>query len=229
MAPTPRAVNRAELTRAILDSATRQLAEVGPAALSVRAVARDLGLASSAVYRYVDSRDELLTRLLVRSYETLGAAAEGAVAPIDADDHAGRFAALAHALRGWARAHPHEYALLYGTPVPGYAAPADTVPSAMRITRALLGVVADAQAAGLRPPTALEPGSAEAAALEPVLAMTDPRLRPATAARGLMAWANLVGHVSQELFGHLHRGVLDYDAHFAHVVDQLSDDLGLRP
>ena len=67
----------------------------------------------------------------------------------------------------------------------------------------------------------------EVAAVWPVLAMTDPPLEPASTVRALMVFANLFGHLSQELFGHLHKGVLDYDTHFARVVDQLASDLGL--
>src|SRR5215211_5359016 len=69
---------RAELTAEIADAARRQLAEVGAAAVSLRAVARELGMASSAVYRYFPSRDELLTRLIIDGYDALGAAAESA-------------------------------------------------------------------------------------------------------------------------------------------------------
>ncbi|GAA5150154.1 TetR/AcrR family transcriptional regulator [Nocardioides marinquilinus] len=228
-AQTARATARAELTRDILASAAAQLAETGPAALSVRAVARDLGMASSAVYRYFPSRDALLTALLVDAFDDLGAAVEDAEARVRRGDLRRRWRAAAHAVRDWAREHPHEYALAYGSPVPGYAAPTDTVEPAMRAARVVLGVVADAQAAGRSPaagPSRVARG--EKAALEPVASLVDPPLSPAYAVRGLMAWSALLGHVSLELFGHLHNGVLDYDEHFATLVDQLAADLGLR-
>lgn len=223
-----RAENRVETTRAIRETARRHLAEVGPAALSLRAIAREVGMVSSAVYRYVASRDELLTALIVESYDELGDAVESAERAIsDRADLAGRFAAVCHAVRGWARTHPHEYALIYGSPVPGYAAPVDTVGPAVRTPVALLAVVADAQSAGLVPPATTEPDAEEAAALAPILAVTDPPLAPATGLRGLLVWAALIGHLTLELFGHLHQGVLDYDAHFDRVVAQLAADLGL--
>src|SRR3954467_4058552 len=124
LVPTARERVRAELTADIADAARRQLAEVGAAALSLRAVARELGMASSAVYRYFPSRDDLLTRLIIDGYDDLGSAAE------DADDPAAaphdRWMAVCRAVRHWAVAHPYEYALLYGSPVPGYEAPRDT-------------------------------------------------------------------------------------------------------
>jgi AcrR family transcriptional regulator len=222
---TARAVARAELTRAILDSAGAQLAEVGPAGLSVRAVARDLQMVSSAVYRYFPSRDALLTALLIEAYDDLGAAVERAAAA--APDLPARWRAICHALRDWARREPHRYALLYGSPVPGYVAPTDTVPSATRITFALLRLVADAQAAGGRPAGALPLTAAESAGLEPLRGFTTVPLSDDRLVRTLLAWATLFGHLSLELFGHMYGGVTDEDAHFAQVVDQLAADLGL--
>jgi AcrR family transcriptional regulator len=225
---TARAHARAELTRAILASARKQLAQVGPAALSVRAVARDLGMASSATYRYFRSRDELLTALIVEAYDEVGEAVEGAESVVEREDLAGRWRAACHAVRGWAVASPHEYALIYGSPVPGYAAPDATVPAATRIPLTLLALAHDAQAAGrpLGAPSLPVPPR-EVEALGGIRDLTDFTIDDDRLVRCLVAWATLFGHISLELFGHMHRGVLDYDAHFAHVVDTLAADLGL--
>ncbi|HEX6247521.1 MAG TPA: TetR/AcrR family transcriptional regulator [Nocardioidaceae bacterium] len=220
---------RVELTRAILASARGQLAEVGPAALSVRAVARDLGMASSATYRYFRSRDELLTALLIEAYDELGAAVEGAdAAVVDRDDLAGRWRAICHALRDWARANPHEYALLYGSPVPGYAAPETTVPAASRVPGTMLALAHDTQRSG-RPlgAPALAVPPEETAALAGIRELAELVIDDERLVRSLIAWATLFGHVSLELFGHMHGGVLDYDAHFHQVVESLAADLGL--
>lgn len=227
---TARARARAELTRAILDRAGEQLAEVGPAALSVRQIARDLEMASSAVYRYFPSRDALLTALLIEAYDDLGDAVERADAAVATrlDLHA-RWRHVCHAIHDWARAQPHRYALLYGSPVPGYAAPDDTVTSAGRVTGAILAILHDAQTAGLSPAPPVPLTAAERAGLAPVRGFLDPPFDDDVLARGLVAWAALFGSISLELFGHMYRGVLDYDAHFAQVVDQLAADLGLRP
>ena len=229
MAPKSRAENRAEQTRAILDRARAQLAEVGPAALSVRQIARDVGLVSSAVYRYFPSRDELLTALIVEAYDELGTAVETADARVRRrDDLDRRFRAWAGAIRAWARAHPHEYALLYGSPVPGYVAPDDTVPAAGRTTGALLRLAAESERAGhaLAAPSR-RLSVKERNGLQPVRDAIDAPISDERMIRWLMAWSTVFGHLSLELFGHLHRGVLDYDAHFAQVVGQLSADLGL--
>jgi AcrR family transcriptional regulator len=225
---TARALARAELTRQILDRAGVQLAEVGPAALSVRQIARDLEMASSAVYRYFPSRDALLTALLIEAFDDLGEAVEAGDRSAERDDFRGRWVGIAQGLRSWAVAHPHQYALTYGSPVPGYAAPQDTVAAATRVSGALLRLVDDAHGAGRSPGAPTRPATrAELESIAPVRSFVTEELDEAYAIRGLMAWAALFGNVSLELFGHMHRGVLDYEVHYTTLVEQLADDLGL--
>src|SRR4051812_747357 len=146
---TARQRARAELTREIKEAARRQLAETGAPQLSLRAVARELGMVSSALYRYFPSRDELLTALIIDAYNAMGEAAERADAAVpDRTDGPARWRAVATALRSWSLDRPHEYALIYGSPVPGYAAPGDTVGPASRPVQVLGAILADAKAAG---------------------------------------------------------------------------------
>src|SRR3954462_15401697 len=111
---------RAELIGEITEVARRHRARDGAAGLSLRAVAREMGMVSSAIYRYFASRDELLTALIVDAYDALGAAVERAEAAVDRADLLGRWLAACRAVREWALENPHEYALIYGSPVPGY-------------------------------------------------------------------------------------------------------------
>jgi AcrR family transcriptional regulator len=198
---TARERARAELTAEILASARRQLGEVGAAGLSLRSVARELGMASSAVYRYFASRDELLTALLVESYSEIGEAAERADRPRDAPGE--RWLAVWRGVRGWALANRHEYALLFGTPVPGYAAPHITAEIAGRMPLTLAGIVADAKRVGdLDPP----PGPVcDPAALTPdMLTMLEALdFGIEEVARLILAWNRLVGIIGYELHGHL--------------------------
>jgi AcrR family transcriptional regulator len=217
-----RARVRAELTREITEAARRHLATQGAAGLSLRAVARELGMASSAVYRYFASRDELLTALIVDSYDALGAAVEEAEAPTPREDLRGRWRAACRATREWALAHPHEYALVYGSPVPGYAAPEATVGPAARVGMVLCRVLAYGVAAG-----AVDPGPAEPdRTLEPDLAERL-GLPPGLAGRAVLAWSSLFGAISFELFGHTRGVVADHAAHFDRVVEELAALVGL--
>src|SRR5947208_8086352 len=106
-----RARARIEVTAAIKDEARRQLAAEGAARLSLRAVARELGMVSSALYRYFPSRDDLLTALIIDAYDAIGAAAEKALARAEDEPPPERWIAVCRAVGEWAVAHPHEYAL----------------------------------------------------------------------------------------------------------------------
>jgi AcrR family transcriptional regulator len=224
--PTARERVRAELTAEITDAARRQLAEVGAAALSVRAVAREIGMVSSAVYRYFPSRDDLLTRLIIDGYDDLGAAAEAADDPDAAPGE--RWLAVCRAVREWARTHPHEYALLYGSPVPGYVAPPDTVPAASRVGVVLGGILRAAADAGALPVPAepREPDLVSAGAIR-YLGGDHPALDDDVRARAVFAWSSLFGAISFELFGHLVGSVDDLDRWFDHAMTAQARMLGL--
>lgn len=179
------------------------LATDGAAALSLRAIARDLGVVSSAVYRYVDSRDELLTLLVIDGYDELGDAVDVALGKVDRSDHAGRMVALGRAVRTWALAEPATYALLFGSPVPGYEAPAErTTGPGTRVILRLVEVWEDAWVAGALTlpdePVAPRRLSRDLARVRRELGITAP---DAAIARGMLAWAALFGCVSFELFG----------------------------
>ncbi|MFI6275314.1 TetR/AcrR family transcriptional regulator [Streptomyces sp. NPDC050988] len=220
-----RARARIEVTAAIKDEARRQLAEDGAAKLSLRAVARELGMVSSALYRYFPSRDDLLTALIIDAYDSLGAAAEAAHAKVADAGPIRRWTAVCEAVREWALGHPHEYALIYGSPVPGYVAPATTVLAASRVALLLIGIVRDAhQGAGVAlPPLPAELGP-EARRLADDLA---PDLPPAVVAALVAAWAQLYGLVGFELFGQFNRVVEDREPFFRHAVAQLGHGVGL--
>jgi AcrR family transcriptional regulator len=226
MRPTARQRARAEITGEIKDEARRQLAATG-AQLSLRAVARELGMVSSALYRYFPSRDDLLTELIIDAYDALAGTAEQADAAAAAVPGAGardRWRACCHAIRGWARAHPHEYALIYGSPVPGYHAPQETIPHAARVATALAILLTGA--VGADPPGARLPGqlAAQAGLLSATIA---PGVPASVTARGLIAWTQLFGMISFELFGQLVGSADPADDFFGYAIEQTADLVGL--
>lgn len=222
-----RARARAELLAEVGRVARAHLAESGAAALSVRAIARELGLASSALYRYYPSRDALLTRLIIESYDELGGAVERREAAVPRDDLAGRYAAACHATRDWATSHPHEYALIYGSPVPGYAAPDDTIDPAIRVARVLVYLVADVDPGGLavRLDDTVEPGLLDQ--FDRLNATMDVDVDPDVLALGIALWAQLFGTISFELFGTFNNTFEPADALFDHQVRLGAAALGL--
>jgi AcrR family transcriptional regulator len=213
--PGVRARLRAELTDEIKTIARQHLAEHGAAALSLRAVARELGMVSSAVYRYFPSRDDLLTALIVDAFDAVGQAAEVADAGCSRDGVLGRWLAVARAIRSWALANPHEYALVYGSPVPGYAAPRDTVDPAARVSIVFLTIVADGVASGaIATDDSIETTRVLRQDLARLRTLAAPGVPDSVLSRGLLVWTQLFGAISYELFGHLHRVITDYDALF---------------
>jgi AcrR family transcriptional regulator len=226
--PTARERARAEITGEIKDEARRQLATTG-AQLSLRAVARELGMVSSALYRYFPSRDDLLTALIIDAYDALATAAEAADAVAAARPGAtarDRWRACCHAIRGWALANPHEYALIYGSPVPGYHAPQDTTAHAARVAAVLGGRLAGAHRSGRAPASAALPGQL-AAQGELVAAAVAPGVGPDVAARGLVAWTQLFGMISFELFGQLVGTADPADDFFGYAIDLTATVVGL--
>lgn len=210
---------RAATTAEILRLARAQMAAEGASALSLRAIARDLGMVSSAIYRYFPSRDDLLTALIIESYERLGAAVEAGDEKVRRrTDFVARWRAAAHALRAWAIEHPSEWALLFGTPVPGYAAPEATIPAATRYTTVLISILADMAAAGHVHRTAVP--KALRSDLARLRGQLDTEVSDAALTVGMNAWAAVMGAVNLELFGHLHNVVNQPGALFDAVVEQ---------
>lgn len=198
-----RARNRARMEAEILRLGREQLATRGPAALSLREIARDLGVASSAVYRYVADRDALLTRLLVDAYTDLADHVDTALADAPADRPA-RLSAFARAMRVWAVANPARWGLIYGTPVPGYTAPGEqTTAPGTRLMAALAGIVASGPMPGADPAGVyrdyLVAGSRDLGV----------DVAPAALAAAVAAWSMIVGAISTEVFGQLGPEVAD--------------------
>ncbi|WP_433511010.1 TetR/AcrR family transcriptional regulator [Nonomuraea sp. CA-143628] len=221
---------RAELTKEITDIARRQLATEGAGGLSLRAVAREMGMVSSAIYRYFPSRDDLLTALIIDGYNALGAAVERADADSPPGDFAGRWLAVCHAVRDWALAHPHEYTLLYGSPVPGYQAPEETIAARLRDVAVFGRITAQAYDAGaLTPPSLAPPAPAALSADAANLRQIMPGVPDDLIFRGLTAWTGLYGWVNFEVFGQFENTIDDRRGSFEQSVRTLGAVLGLKP
>jgi AcrR family transcriptional regulator len=229
---TARARVRQELTAEILVVARRHLAEQGAAALSLRSVARDLGMAPSALYRYFDGRDALLSALILSAYEALAETAEAAAdeAHVTEGSDTERWQAVPRALRSWAMEHPHEWGLVFGSPVPGYHAPEDTVVPYARIATALLRPVVEANDAGrLQSPARTRPvADALSEAVAPVREALLPDLPASTVVAALEAWIVIIGAVSLEVFGHWRNTILDPGLFFEATTRDVAASVGLR-
>lgn len=218
---------RDELTKEILSTAKRHLATEGAAALSLRAVAREVGMVSSAVYRYFPSRDDLLTALIVSAYEDLADALEVGERKAKRTDIRGRWVAAGRALRQWAIDCPHEWGLIYGTPIPGYVAPLDTVTPVLRATGVLVGILRDGLSDGAIS-SRYPPLSTQAKRATTQLRSTFPDVSPQHLLKGFSAWVSLIGLISFELFGHMNNVIDGPAAFFDHELERLADELLIK-
>ncbi len=223
---------RLEITSEILESARRQLAREGASGLSLRAIARDLDMASSAIYRYFPSRDDLLTALIVAAYDSVGDVADQALAGSvgSGDAPADSFRAVWRAVRRWAHDHRHEYALIFGSPVPGYQAPQATIGAASRLPEVLLTILVAAKPTP--PPGPGGHGGSLAAAVAPLRGKLPTHLLSDQALlRALTSWSALFGAISFELFGHTHNVIDDdpavRDSYFDAQIDLMLSMIGI--
>jgi AcrR family transcriptional regulator len=207
--PTPnrRARLRAEANAEIKAIALRLMADGGPDAISLRAIAREMGVTPAALYVYFRTRDDLITTLIVDVHTSLVDALEAARDGVPAADPAGRLVAWAEAFRAWALANPQGFRLIYGDPVPGYRVPeGGAAPEAEHRTCAgLTGLVAAGWPAAAQ---ALEPDERYGwDDFAPHLVATTradfPGLPPEALAVTLRLWGRLHGMVSLEVYGHL--------------------------
>jgi AcrR family transcriptional regulator len=208
----------------IKELARRQLAEAGPGALSLRGIAREMGMSSSALYRYFASSDDLITALCIDAYGAVADALTIARDTEPADDAIQQWWAIGHAYRRWSLDQPADFALIFDTPIPGYQAPPEaTGPAAGRFSAVLAGIYVAAVAAGDADPNRSQ---------VPATIRTGPLLRtllgdavdrfPARYAGILLnAWASLRGYLMGEIFGSLTQLVPDteklYNAHLRTV------------
>jgi AcrR family transcriptional regulator len=221
-----------------IKAVARRHLETDGANLSLRAVARDMGMVSSALYRYFASRDDLLTALILDAYNALGETVEAADAAVtDRSGLRARWLAAARAVRGWALTNPAEYALLYGSPVPGYKAPQDTIPAAVRTAAVLARILSDGYASGARAnmmATAAGIGtgarltSAVRSDLKRAADAIAPGLPEDLLMLGLTSWVQLFGVLSFELFGQFNTVIAAHAEYFDQQMELMADLIGYR-
>lgn len=223
---------REEMTAEILAVAREHLAKEGAAALSLRSVARDLELAPSALYRYFNGRDALLSALIMTAYESLATAAERAADRVERSggSDAERWLAAPRAMRQWALEHPYEWGLIFGTPVPGYEAPRDTVVPYARVASALVRPLVEAKAAARLSATSAA-SAVDAQLREAVMPVAEGLFTDMPVdkvVQVVQAWSTVVGVISLEVFGHWRETILDPEVFFDATIRDSAEAIGLN-
>ncbi|MFF5171216.1 TetR/AcrR family transcriptional regulator [Micromonospora sp. NPDC000089] len=218
-APTRRERLRTATVSEIKDGARRLLVTGGVEAVSLRAIARDMGMTAPAIYRYFPSLEALVFDLAGDLYDELRQrieAARDAAGPEPTE----QLRQMCRAMRRWAVEHPAEFTLIFGNPVPGVTDFTDQCvdpehPGARFGAVFLVPFVALTRRAALPPPPP---------DLHELRQRLGTHLGPLAASHGelpievayafLSAWTRLYGLVAMEVFGHLSWAVDEPEALF---------------
>ena len=210
-------------------AAWKQIGETGVAMLSLRGIARDMGLTAPALYRYYPDRDALIVALLIDSFSAFTAALEIGRNDSASDDHAGRFRAMCKAYFEWAAQNPQRYTLMFGTPIPHHLFATELGPVAQRSFLVLQSVIGEAFAAGkvtgeltaLRLPTRLR------SRYEALKKMGMPYSHQVTQL-ALAAWSTIHGITSLYLYQYL-AGFLqeNVDVFVEYEIERMARTMGL--
>lgn len=221
---------RAETTAEIKKVALDLMASGGPDAITLRAIAREMGMTANAIYGYFPARDDLVTTLINDVYTALADAVDAAWEAAPVADPAARIEAWAKAFRAWALVNPQGFRLIYGDPVPGYQAP-ERGPAPDAARRVCTGLTALAAAAWPHAQHLYEDSTFDWPDFDPGLLdkvrPTFPDLPPAAVALALRMWGHLHGLVSLEVYGHLRTQTTSPQKLFLDELDQLIKVLGI--
>lgn len=215
----------------IKHAARRLMAEQGTAGLTLRGIARELGVTAPAIYNYFPRLDDLITALIVDAFNDLGQAMQAADTAAPAAPPAERAMAQCLAYRGWAIERPVDFQLIYGNPIPGYVAPADiTIPLARRPFLGLFTCFLEAHQAGeLQIPAAYDEVPAEMhSAISAWKLLSGIEIPDALLALLLSGWARIHGMVMLELFHHIQPLVGEGEAFYRYELEAFLRQLGLQ-
>ena len=223
---------RAETTAEIKNVALGLMASGGPDAITLRAIAREMGMTANAIYGYFAARDDLVTALISDVSTALADALDAAWEATSAKDPATRIRAWAHAFRDWSLGNPQGFRLIFGDPVPGYHAP-EGGPAPDAIRRICIGLNALAAAAWPHAERLYKDSELEWSDFDPCLLdevrRVFPDLPPAAMALALRIRGHLHGLVSLEVYGHMRTMTLTPAKLFDEELNQLLRALALAP
>jgi AcrR family transcriptional regulator len=236
-APRRRDRVRAATTAEIKQTARRILVAEGPDAVSLRAIAREMGMTAPALYRYFGSHEELVKHVIADIFTELASGIRGAIAAADAGsggDMTAKVLAACWEFRRWSLSHPREFGLIFGTPLPGLHVEQDeiTAEGGGRFGNTFFTLMIELyrkQPFPVPPDNKIDPGLAEqleryreglgelAAGLPIGLLLVF-----------LRCWVRLYGIVSLEVFGHLGFALDDAEPMFELMLAEMAPMVGLR-
>jgi len=233
--PRPRNIEaREETATAIKAIARQQLADNGTNGISLRGIARELGMTAPAIYNYFPKLDDLITALLVDAFTSHADAVDAAIA--EHDTPVAALKAAFHAYRNWAISYPSDFDLIYGNPIPGYEAPGKiTVPLAARPQESFSRCIVAAQSAGLLsiPPEYQQVPDSIEAHIGTWLYERAPEIREIPNHMQILymmivGFSRIQGVIMLEIHGHIDSTIGDVDIFFSREVENYLQHIGLK-
>jgi AcrR family transcriptional regulator len=230
MTQTRRERQREATREEILSTAWKQIAEQGAASLSLRAIAREMGITAPGLYRYYPSRDDLVTALIVNAFNSFSDALEVARDACPQDAHADRYRAICKAYFQWGAQNPSCYLFIFGTPVSGYQMSEQAQPSAQRGFLVQQGVIGEAYKAGfVNPPESDIKLSRDLLARYKYLGQIGMPYPPIVTHLSLITWSTMHGITSLHLHNYLQGFLAEQVEGFVrHEIERLVRWLGLE-
>jgi AcrR family transcriptional regulator len=225
---------RAATVEEIKATARRLLAEEGPESVTLRAIARDMGMTAPALYRYFASHEDLLRAVIADVYDELADALEAARDAIGEDEPAERLFAMSRAFRSWSVGHRREFGLVFATPIPAAVdAPSPLDKAGSRFGAAFIGAFYQLfrrQPFPVRADEELPPALRDQLADYRELLCRQIDVQVLQLPLGsfetfLSCWVQLYGFVALEVFDHLTFALVDaepaFEANLRHLASQL--------
>ncbi|HXX76931.1 MAG TPA: TetR/AcrR family transcriptional regulator [Ktedonobacteraceae bacterium] len=229
MAHARRERQHAAIREEIKETARKLMEEHGTGGITTRSIAREMGLTAPALYHYFASRDELITALIVDAFNALADTLQEVSEQAEGEGTGEQLRKVLLAYRQWALAHPADFQLIYGNPIPGYEAPREvTVPAAVRGFRVLVPLVE--QLLGKNHGHSSSDGSSiipEAHAfLSEQITREGYPVSPEALYLTIVGWTRIHGIIMLELFNHLQPTIGDVDAFYRSEIDILLKSIG---
>ena len=242
-APSRRDRVRAATTQEIIQTARRLLVQQGPDAVSLRAIAREMGMTAPALYRYFSSHEELLRHVVADIFTELASHVRAAV-DAAVDNTAGeltkaevmvvKMIAGCREFRAWTLEHVPEFSMIFGSPLPGleYLHEMSRDPTVDcgyqfgQVFLDLFGELYRRRPFSIPADDEIEPGLRDQLARYRELTNTD--LPLGALQTFLRCWVLLYGTVSLEVFGHLKFALDDASPMFELMLADLAPMIGLE-
>src|ERR1022692_3903827 len=226
---------RAATSQEIIQTARRLLVRDGSTAISLRAIAREMGMTAPALYRYYDSHEELIEHVIADIFTELADYLQAEIAPVGSstsspESIAGQLLTACQAFHDWAVAHPAEFGMIFGSPLPGLDLAHDDPIAECGFRFGQVFVTLFEELWQVRPFT-VPPDDEIGAAIRPQLAhyrdLIGSSLPLGALQTSLRCWVLLYGTVSLEVFGHMRFALDNAAPMFEMMLTDLALTIGL--